>query len=158
MRQNDYIHFGFHNGSVKHEPSRTLMVWASWNEVLQQIKESSQEWANVGHQDNLVPAVYLTPVSQIPLTCLTLAPFGSHLSRFSREIGPVWFSCKCKFCPHFSDLWFTTLEMFIYENWKLQLLKVKKISKRHKNPFKICINGHIASSEHRSVTTLFQGV
>ena len=33
----------------------------------------------------------------------------------------VWFSWKCKFLPHFPDLWFTTLEMFIYENWKLQL-------------------------------------
>ena len=33
--------------------------------------------------------------------------------------------------PHFPDLLFTTLGMFIYENWKLQLLKVKKLSKRH---------------------------
>ena len=57
---------------------------------------------------------------------------GSDFSFQNIEpMSQVWFSWKCKFCPHFQDLWFTTLEIFIYENWKLQLLKGKKISKRH---------------------------
>ena len=156
IRETDSIHSGFQSGSVKYEPCGMLIVWASWNEVKYEpfgmlivwaiwnaYSMSQMEWSPWANEIIIskmsqfetsrrsISAFYLMPVSQIPLTCLNFARFGSHLSQFSREIGPVWFSWKCKFCPYFPDLWFTTLEMFVYENWKLQLLKGKKISKRH---------------------------
>ena len=103
---------------------RLSQIWAIWNAYFMSQLEWSP-WANkriilkmsqLGTSRRSISAFYLMPMSQIPLTCLNFARFGSHLSRFSREIGPVWFSWKCKFCPHFPDLKFTVLKMFIYEN------------------------------------------
>ena len=53
IRGTDSIHSDFQNGSVKYEPFGMLILWANWNEVLEQIKESSWKWANLGHQEDL---------------------------------------------------------------------------------------------------------
>ena len=89
-------------------------IWAIWNAYSMSQMEWSP-WANeiiISKMSQFetsrrsISAFYLMPMSQIPLTCLNFARFGSHLSQFSREIGPVWFSWKCKIHPgiHYSQL------------------------------------------------------
>ena len=124
IRETDSIHSGFQSGSVKYEPCGMLIVWASWNEVKSEpfgmlivwaiwnaYSMSQMEWSPWANEiifskmsqfetsRRSISAFYLMPVSQIPLTCLNFARFGSHLSQFSRKIGPVWFSWKCKIHP-----------------------------------------------------------
>ena len=93
---------------------RLSQIWAIWNAYFMSQLEWSP-WANKriilkmsqrGTSRRSISAFYLMPMSQIPLTCLNFARFGSHLSRFSREIRPVWFSWKCKIHHgiHYSQL------------------------------------------------------
>ena len=112
IRGTDSIHSDFQNGSVKYEPFGMLILWANWNEVLEQIKESSWKWANLGHQEDLSLHSIWCPWAKFRSLVSTLLDLALICLHFPGKLDQYDFLGNAKFIMVFIILNYLTNKCF----------------------------------------------